>query len=302
MKGRIFVAVILVAAAALAGRWVNRSTDARAVGTREETRQTFRLDAGARVEVSRINGKVEVRTAETDTAEVHILRTGASAADLEYGRITVEGSPASLTVRGERGGPSSLWHRISGGGRVRQEVTLVVPRGVELSAAHVNGSLSVGEVDGAVEVAHVNGRVEVAQASGGSEISHVNGAVRVGVSQLGARGMDVGHVNGNIEIRLRRAVNADVEVRRQHGGLTFNVPNVTMQERLSRSKARLRFGDGGAPIQIAHVNGNVRFESDGASGPVRLLPASDDFEHHAALPPPPPLPALPPAPPAPPAP
>ena len=291
MKGRIFVAVILVAAAALAGRWVNRGTVTRAGDTREETRQTFKLDAGARVEVSGINGKVEVRTAETDTAEVHVVRTGSAHGDLEYGRVTVEGSPTSLVVRGECG-VGGLWHRISGGGRVRQEVTLVVPRRVELSAAHVNGALSVGELDGAVEVTHVNGRVEVAQASGHSEVSHVNGGVSVGVAQLGARGMDVEHVNGNIEVRLRQALNADVEVWRQHGGLSVGVPNVTMQERTSRTSARLRFGDGGAPIQFAHINGNIRFESDGAAGAAALLPATD-FEPHAAHPPLPPAPRAP---------
>lgn len=298
MKTRIFLAVILIAGAALAGRWMNRTVSPRAAGgTRDETRQTFRLDAGAHVEVAKINGTVEVRTADTDAVEVHIVRTAASAVDLEYGRVNVEVSPSSLVVRGERGG-GGLWHRIwNGGGQVRQEVTLTVPRRVELSASHVNGAVSVGELDGSVEVSHVNGRVEVAQSAGRSQVSHVNGGVRVGVSALGDEGMEVSHVNGNVEIRLRQLVNADVEAEGHNGALTLNVPNVTMQERLNRSYTRARFGAGGTPVEIRRVNGNIRFESDAPAGaaqtatiiaPVVVAPVAE-------LPPPPPAPPAPPA-------
>jgi hypothetical protein len=294
MKCRIFVAVLLVAAAALAGRWVNRAVGPKGTATREETRQRFRLDAGARVEVGSINGSVEVKTGETDTAEVHIVRTADSPEALEYNRVNVECSPSSLVVRGERSGGGGFWNWVSGGGRARQEVTLVLPRRVELEASHVNGALSVGEVEGSVAVAHVNGRVEVAQSVGRSEVSHVNGGVRVGVSRLGEDGMDVSHVNGNIEVRFRQTANADVEVERQNGGLSVNVPNVTMQERISRSHSRLRFGTGGSPVQFSHVNGNIRFESDAAAGTAQTAPMivlGDDAPDVEMPPPPPPPPA-----------
>jgi hypothetical protein len=300
MKTRIFFAVILIAAAAFAGRWVNRTVSPRASGaTRDETRQTFRLDAGARVEVGKINGTVEVRTGDTDTAEVHIVRTAGSAEDLEYGRVNVECSPYSLVVRGERSGGGGLWHRIwNGGGSVRQEVTLTLPRRVELSASHVNGAVSVGELEGSVEVSHVNGRVEVAQSTGRSEIRHVNGGVKVGVSSLGADGMEVSRVNGNVEIRLKQLVDADVEAEGHNGALTLNVPNVTMQERLNRSYTRARFGTGGTPVEIRRVNGNVRFESDAAAGAAQAVSVIAPVVAPVVveLPPPPPAPPAPPAP------
>jgi DUF4097 and DUF4098 domain-containing protein YvlB len=177
-------------------------------------------------------------------------------------------------------------------------VTLVLPRRIELEASHVNGALTVGEVEGPVEVSHVNGRVEVAQSQGRSEVSHVNGGVRVGVSRLGEEGMDVSHVNGNIEVRFRQTADADVEVERQNGGLSVNVPNLTMQERLSRSHSRLRFGAGGAPVRISHVNGNVRFESDAAAGTAQTIPTVvlGDDAPDVEMPPPPPAPPAPPAP------
>ena len=73
MKGRIFLVVLLVVAAAVAGRWVTKWRTPH-VSKQEETRQTGRLDAGARVEVRGINGSVEVNTADTDTADVRVVR------------------------------------------------------------------------------------------------------------------------------------------------------------------------------------------------------------------------------------
>jgi hypothetical protein len=292
MKARIFVVILLVAVAAVAGRWVNRARSPH-VGRQEETRQTFRLEPGARVEVRAINGTVEVTTAETDTAEVRILRTAEDADDLEYSRVEVEGLPTCLTVRGEQGGGRGLWHWLSGG---RQEVQLRLPRRVELSASSVNGQVRIGEVEGSVEVSRVNGRVEVAQASGRAELSHVNGNVQIGVSEPGEQGLDVSHVNGNIEVRLKQVVNADIEVRRQNGAFSLNVPNVTMQERMSRTNSRARLGAGGSPFQFSHVNGNVRLVSDApaASAPTTVTVAdSADADADAELPPPPPLPPLP---------
>jgi hypothetical protein len=296
MKGRIFVVILLVAGAAVAGRWVNRSVNRAAAG-QDETRQTFRLEPGARVEVRAVNGSVEVTTSETDTAEVRVVRTADSADDLEYGKVEVEGSPTYLSVSGSQGGARGFWRWLQGGGRVRQQVTLALPRRVEFAASHVNGQVRAGEVEGSVEVSHVNGRVEVAQASGRFEVSHVNGGVKLSVSRPGEQGLGVEHVNGNVEIRLKELVNADIDVERQNGALTLNVPNVTRQERRSRSNANVRLGSGGSPFQISHVNGNVRFESDAPGGAttnaVVVVPSDDE------LPPPPPLPALPPAPPAP---
>jgi hypothetical protein len=300
MKGRIFVVILLVAGAAVAGRWVNRSVSRAAAG-QDETRQTFRLEPGARVEVRGINGPVEVTTSETDTAEVRVVRTADSADDLEYGKVMVGGSEAYLSVNGSQGGARGLWRWLQGRGRVRQQVTLALPRRVEFAASRVNGQLRAGEFEGSVEVSHVNGRVEVAQASGRFEVSHVKGGVKLSVSRPGEQGLDVEHVNGNVEIRLKELVNADIDVERQNGALSLNVPNVTMQERHGRSNTRARLGGGGSPFQFRHVNGNVRFESDASGGTtttvtnaVVVAPALD-----GELPPLAPLPPLPPAPPAP---
>jgi hypothetical protein len=281
MKRRIFFAIILVAAAFVAGRQVNRWKGADSVGAGGETRQSYRLDPGARVEVRGINGSVEINTAETDTADVRVTYAGGSPEDGP--RVVVEHNPSGLVVRGEgRGG--GFWRWLWGGREVRVAVVMTVPRRSEVGARGVNGPLEVGEVEGPVTVSGVNGRVEVTQAAGHTEVSGVNGNVKFGVARLGAEGIEVKGVNGNVEVFLRSSVDADLEVKGHNGQVILNVPNVTMQEREGHSRMRARFGAGGSPITFRGVNGNVRFESGAAAVSTSSLPPP---------PPPPPAPAAP---------
>jgi hypothetical protein len=265
MKCRIFAAAILVITAAFVGRWVTRSNNPHASG-REVTRKTFTLDAGARVEVRGVNGSVEIRTADTDTADVQVVRTSDDAGALEYSNLSIEGSSSGLVVSCENhDGGHGFWRWLRGAGNVRQEVTLTLPRRVELLTKGVNGPVRVGEVEGPVSVEGVNGRVEVAGSSGHVSMKGVNGQVKFVVARLGSEGMEIRGVNGNVEVRFKEQVNADIDVKGNNGGMTLNVPNVTMQERENFSNMRARLGSGGARIDIKGVNGQIRFESDASA-------------------------------------
>ena len=268
MKCRIFFAAVLIITAAFVGRWMTRSDNPHASG-RDVTRKTFTLDAGARVEVRGVNGSVEVKTADTDTADVQVVRTAEGDGSLENSNLSIEGSPSGIVVSCEnRGGGRGFWRRLwGGGGNVRQEVTLTLPRRVELLTKGVNGPVRVGEVEGPVSVEGVNGRVEVAGSSGHVSMKGVNGQVKFVVARLGGDGMEIKGVNGNVEVRFKEQVNADIDVKGNNGGLTLNVPNVTMQERENFSNMRARIGSGGALIEIRGVNGQIRFESDAPASP-----------------------------------
>ncbi len=260
MKCRIFFAAVLIITAAFVGRWVTRSNNPRASG-RDVTRKTFKLDAGARVEVRGVNGFVEVRTADTDTADVQVVRMSDGDGALENSNLSIEGSPSGVTVSCEnRDGGRGFWRWLRGGGNVREEVTLTLPRRVELLTKGVNGPVRVGDVEGPVSVEVVNGKVEVAGSSGRVSMKGVNGQVKFVVARLGSEGMEIKGVNGNVEVRFKELANADIDVKGNNGGLTLNVPNVTMQERESFSNMRARLGAGGSPIDIKGVNGQIRFE------------------------------------------
>jgi len=305
MKLRIFLVVILVAAAAVAGRLMDRQPEEASAAGRQEIHESYAVEPGARVAVRGINGSVEVRTAETRTAEVHVVSTARGTDNFEGRGVAVEHSPDQIIVRGEKSAGNKFWRWLSGrGGEVRHQVTLVLPRRVEFEAKGINGPLTVGEVEGSVMLGGVNGRVEVAGAGRHFRATGVNGSIKVSVARMGEEGMEMSGVNGSVEVRVAAAFDADVMVRGHNGGLSFDVPNLTSHEREGRSRAHARIGAGGPGIEFSGINGNIRFVS-GAGG--NTTSVSSAVQTVAPPPPPPPAPAVvaapaaPPAPPAPPA-
>jgi len=223
---------------------------------RDEFRQTYQLSPGAPVRVSGINGRVDIETTGGSTAEVHIIRSARTRADLEYRKVIVEQVGGGLTVRGEKDGDSDRGERRA---EVRQQVTLRVPRNIDLTASGINGRTTVGEVDGPVKLSGINGRVEVGQARGYTDISGINGAVTMTIAQLGERGIKISGVNGRVELKFADTLNADLSVTGINGAVnTEGLPNVTLQGRISRNNFNARIGAGGTPINVSGVNGSVR--------------------------------------------
>ena len=233
---------------------------------REETRQSYKLAAGASVKVSGINGPIDVETADIDTAEVHIVRSARSRENLDYRKIIIDHTPDSLVVRGEdknsEGGLLS-WFRPSV--TVRHRVTLKLPRRVDLTASGANGPVTIGEIDGQVRVSGVNGPVTLAQAESSAEISGVNGPVNATIVRIADKGMRVSGINGPVELRFNESLNADIQVKGLNGGFHPEVPDFVMEEKSPHSY-RARIGEGGTPITISGINGSVRLSAASAKG------------------------------------
>jgi hypothetical protein len=228
----------------------------------DEIRRSFKLTAGATVELRGINGSVEIETADSDNAEIHIKRTAASREDLERERIVVEESADKLSIYGQKG-DGSWWDNFTGA-RVRNEVKLRLPRRIELMTKGINGPVKIGEVDGAVRLEGINGGAELAQSNGFTEAMGINGSVSLGLARLTGEGLKVKGVNGRVEIRLAKDIDADVNVKGLNGSVSFDVPNVSEQEK-TRSSVRARIGAGGSPISVTGVNGGVHITSVSAA-------------------------------------
>jgi hypothetical protein len=254
--------------AAACGHHTQAKTDANGdLAVKDEFRQTYQLSPGARVEVSGINGTVEVKTANTSEAGVQIVRSATTQDDLAYAKIKVEHTPTGLSIKGERVDrdvSGKLYRTLFGGGRgpVRQRVVLLVPRRIEFRAGSVNGRVSVGEVDGEVRVESINGRVSVLQSGGATHISGVNGNIEATLARLGESGVNVAGVNGNVQLRFRDAVNADLEVRGINGKVVAKLPGLQPQSKDDRHNFRAVIGAGGAPIRVSGMNGNLSLVAD----------------------------------------
>src|ERR1700674_4080547 len=273
---RVLIVVVLIVAAAGLGLWRThggvRQGLSKAVGmpadnsegvTGDETRKTFELKPGDRVQVQGINGTVEVETSDTKTAEVLVKRTADSPSSLRRREMIIEQTSDGLVVRGQEN-QLGLWEHLFGR-NPKEEVTIKAPRQIALSLKGVNGRVTTGNIDGSLEVRGINGRVELGQATSFAEVSGINGNVSVGLSQLGERGARLSGINGNIELRLTNDLNADLTAKGMNGRVSSEIPAVTVDKDDHGSHYFAHIGTGGAPITISGINGNVRLTSAAAA-------------------------------------
>lgn len=277
---RVFIVVVLIVAAAVFGLWrthggvrqnfsrILGGSDERSPGvTGDETRKSFELKPGARVEVQGINGNVEIQTSDTKTTEVFVRRTADSPSSLRRREMIIEQTTDGLLVR-SRQNNVGFWEHLFVHDP-KEEVTIKAPRQIALSLKGINGRLVTGDIDGPLELKGLNGKVELGQATNSIQISGVNGNISVGVKQLSDDGARVNGVNGNIELRLASGLNADLTARGMNGSVRSEISEVTVNKDEYSSRYSARIGKGGAPIDIKGINGNVRLTraESSATGP-----------------------------------
>lgn len=257
---------------------------------RDEINQTYRLAPGARVEVSSIRGPVEIMNADTATAEVQIIRSARTRADLEYHKIEVEQTSNSLVVRGVQEPEQRRGENI----QVNHHVILKLPRRIDLSVKSVSGSLKVGDVDGQTHVSSISGSANIGNVGGKLQVNSVSGSVGVGnvgaearvmsisgnlrlgqvngaldvssvsgslyatLVSLSPQGIHIRSVSGSIEIGFKSEVNADFNAESISGQVYLDVPNVSRNSEEKSHNVRARIGAGGTPITISSVSGHIR--------------------------------------------
>lgn len=259
---------------------------------RDEFNQTYRLAPGARVEVSSIRGPVEIVSGDNATAEVQIIRTARSRADLEYHKVDVEQTGDGLVIRGVQEPEQRQRQNI----RVDHLVRLKLPRQINLAVKSISGWIKVGDVDGETYlnsisgsanlgnvggklqassisgnltvrsvggnalVKSVSGNLSLGQMNGSLEVSSVSGAVSVILASLSPQGINIKSVSGSIEIAFKNEINADFTAESVTGDVSLNVPNVIRESGENSSHVRARIGAGGTPIRILSVSGNIRLK------------------------------------------
>jgi hypothetical protein len=276
---RIVILLVLVAVAGAAGVVVRSSSSNGTVlhelvshnaedSVRDQIRQSYELAPGARVEVFGINGPVKVETADTKTAEVYVERTGSCQEALDRRKIYIEGSSDRLSIRAETV-EHSFFAKLFGS-RASEQVTLKLPRQVSLAAKGVNGSVVVGEIEGAVELGGINGKVNVANAAGSATFKGINGNIFAGMKSIAQDGVTLSGINGNIELQLPADLNADFDARGMNGRVIADFPNVSI-DKGRHGTYWARIGNGGTGISAKGINGNIRLTT---TTPATTTPAT----------------------------
>jgi len=260
MRQRLIVLLSITILAAmlapLATGQQRKDVDDREYTEREDINQTYELAPGSRVELSVISGSVDVETTNGNTAEVHIVRMGETRTDLDCYTIAIEHTPSSLVMRHKQQRSGECQNI-----RAKQQVTLRLPRTVDLKLNAISGPVKIGELDGALRLSGISGRVDVAQALGYSDISGISGVLTITIPRMSDRGIRVSGISGKVDLRLGGELNADLNVSGVNGDVNAAAPNVTLNK-VGHSNFAGKVGTGGSVISVSGISGSVTFRGE----------------------------------------
>ena len=271
---RVLIVIALLVLAAVLGLWRSHGgvraglsrvvsgadETAASAGSVDETRKTFQLKPGEKVWIQGINGRVEIQTSDTSTAEVYVKRTGQNAASLQRRQIIVEQNSDGLLVR-SRQVFNGVWDHLFGHDP-KEEVVIKAPRQIALQLRGINAKVYATDIDGPLDMKGMNGNAEIGEVGESLSLDGINGSVVVGLKKLDERGARIHGVNGGIELRLAPGLNADLTAKGMNGSVKSEISDVTV-EKTDWSRFSARIGNGGPEIEIRGINGNVRLTRSG---------------------------------------
>lgn len=242
----------------------------------QETDHSFKwtsgIEAGRTVYVRNMNGAIRVESGSGATAEVRAekrWRRGdpkdvkITAAKTARGDILIcaiwEGRATRCDEDGYSShGSDSWWRGDRNHNDVSVEFTVLLPKGVKLTASTVNGALSIEGATAAVSAHTVNGSIEAASTSGPVRAKTVNGSVRVRTGAVGPDDVSYETVNGSVTLEIPEGVNADLDMRTVNGSVVSEDFPITIQGRIDRRRIEGKLGKGGPEIRLSTVNGSIR--------------------------------------------
>ncbi len=225
-----------------------------------EWRKTFELQPGGRVEVSNVNGKIDVVTGQGNTVEIVAQKTGRAgskeAAKEALDRIQITDSVAGGVIKVE-----TKLDRTSGGmfdhSSRQVQYTVRVPAGAELKVTTVNGGVEIAGVSGRIHAEATNGGIKARDIGGAIEATTTNGGVEVDLTSVSADGVKLECTNGGIELRVPADAKASISARITNGGIETS--GLNLQNRGEATKRRMD-GDlngGGPRISLEGTNGGI---------------------------------------------
>jgi hypothetical protein len=216
---------------------------------RDEINRRFTLPAKAHVEVSAINGSVDIKTIDGDTAIVEIERTARSRAELDCNKVVLRQVLGKLLIKSEMGCENIVL-------QVKHRVLLSLPRYVDLSVNGVSGPVNIGEIDGALRISGNSGQINLAQAGRGSRITGNSGTTTINLRRLYAGGLWlIGH-SGAIKLYIADESNVDVKVSGLSGTASSELPNVKFIK-TGAADYYARIGYGGPTIYVVGSSDSV---------------------------------------------
>ncbi len=228
---------------------------------------TKTLAAGDRLEISNINGNVDVTRATGRVAEVTVTKT-VKRGDGSMVKAIMEADGRGMHVctvylynnpdRRSCDGENISDHNSRGHDNAEVEMHYVVhlPAGARLDVDDVNGNVTVTGAGEDSKIETVNGDVNF-DGAGASSLSTVNGKVIGAFSRATWEGsMKVETVNGSVELTFPADFSAELSGETMNGSIRTDFP-ITIDKGWGSKSFKGRIGSGGHSLKIETVNGEI---------------------------------------------
>jgi hypothetical protein len=216
---------------------------------RKEIRQTFELSPNAVVEVSGIEGSVEVETTSGNTAEIVFIREAKTQTDFDCETINISQSSDKLVIR-----HNTTKEKQCQIIEAREHLKLSVPRSANLNFNHIEGSFSVGATEGFLRLNFIEGAVRIEQAQA-AEISWIECDLSLNVLEINSPGITINNVEGGVDLGVKKDLNADLKI--TSASVQIGVLH-TQSIAVGRKNSQLKLGTGGQNISISNIEGGVK--------------------------------------------
>jgi len=224
-----------------------KSGGSRDLTARNEIHRQYQLAPNSTVEMSMIAGPVEIETTTDQSAEINIVNTAETQADLKCLDTPIEQSPGKLVIR------SKTVCEVS---RVTQLVTLRLPRNVNLDLQNIAGHVRIGPTEGMVRLNSIAGHVSTGSLEA-AEMSSLAEGLSMEIRQIGKRGLRLSSIVGGVELALSDNLNAQFGASSIIGNVISDIPKVKVLTD-GRSDFEAQIGSGGPVINISSVRGGIR--------------------------------------------
>jgi hypothetical protein len=223
----------------------------------EEFHHTYPLAANGSVDISNVNGRVQISGTNANEVKVDAIKRADSKQKLDDARIEVNSSANEFELRTRY--PESWFGGYNNPASV--EYTITVPKGVRLRASVVNSPLEVSGITGEVRASTVNAEVRASGLANNAEVTTVNSRAEADFDSLPSSGhVRVHSVNGSAIVVIPASSSADVHAHSVNGSIhnDFNLP-VDRPRYGPGSRLEGKIGSGGGPeIELDTVNGGIQ--------------------------------------------
>ena len=251
------VALVFVTALVLSGCGGRLS----AAKVSESFEQTVSLSPGGSMEVSNVNGTIDVTAWERNEVRIQAVKKARSVEKLEQIEIVVDSAGDRVEIETE----------LPNNGDASVDYQITAPAGAQVEVDTVNGRVRIQGIHGAVSAQSVNGAIDAEGLVGSTSIRTVNGAVVARYAKAPAGGEHkFKAVNGAIAVYLPSSPDAAFEAKTVNGSIKNDFGLEVTKPRFGpNSSLAGTLGSGAGEFSFSTVNGSIKILNAGAAADVR---------------------------------